>query len=87
MYQIELSEAALTDLDDFSPTEVEEIFAFLLSLAETPRPAGVQAMPLPEAAGEVAYLYETELYSIFYEVVEEAGLVRVVAIFKKISLN
>lgn len=87
MYQIELSEAAVSDLDDFTFIEVEEILTFLLTLSDNPRPWGVQSIALPEAAAGEAYLHETELYSIYYEIVAEVSLIRVVAIFKKISLN
>jgi mRNA-degrading endonuclease RelE of RelBE toxin-antitoxin system len=87
MYQIELSEAVLDDLNDFSPTEVDEIYAFLLSLADNPTPAGIQTLSLPEAASGIAYLYETTLYSIYYEIFDVDKLVKVVAIFKKINLN
>lgn len=87
MYQIELSEAALDDLNDFSPTEVEEIYSFLLSLADNPKPAGIRTLSLPEAASGIAYLYATTLNSIYYEIFDGDNLVRIVAIFKKISLN
>lgn len=87
MYQVELSEAALNDLGDFLPHEVEEIYNFLQSLVNTPRPERVQAIALAEAAGGIAYLYDDVLWSIFYNIFETTQLVRVVAIFKKISLN
>jgi hypothetical protein len=69
------------------PHEVEEIYDFLQSLADTPRPEGVQAIALAEAAEGIAYLYDDLLWSIFYNIFEAIYLVRVVAIFKKISLN
>lgn len=87
MYEVELSQAAVADLDDFTITEVEEIFAFLLSLADNPRPTGIQLISLEEAADGAVYLYETNFWSIFYDVFEIAQVVKVVAIFKKISLN
>ncbi|MEW5956394.1 MAG: hypothetical protein AB1801_01625 [Chloroflexota bacterium] len=87
MLEVELSAAAVADLADFSPAEVDEILAFLLTLEDEPKPAGVQAIPLPEAAEGIAYLYETDQWSIFYDIFELAQVVKVVAIFKKISLN
>lgn len=87
MYQVELSEAAVTDLDDFTPTEVDDILSFLLSLADHPQPAGIQLMSIPEAADGLAYLYETELYRLFYSIFEAARVVKVVGIFKKFSLS
>ena len=87
MYKVELSEAALTDLDDFSPAEIDQIFAFLLSLSEQPKPTGIQLISLPEAAEGIAYLYETGEYSLFYNIFEAAGVVKVVGIFKKFNLN
>jgi mRNA-degrading endonuclease RelE of RelBE toxin-antitoxin system len=87
MYEVELSEAALTDLDDFTPAEIEEIFSFLLTLSDNPKPGGIQLIPMPEAAEGIVYVYETSTYSIIYDIVEIAGVVRVVGIFKKFSLN
>jgi hypothetical protein len=87
MYEIELSEAAVADLDDFTPAEVEEILSLLLSWADDPKPAGVQAVPIPEAADGIAYLYETDDYSIFYNIFETARVVKIVAIFRKFSLS
>ncbi len=87
MYEVELSEAAANDLEDFAVEEVEEIFAFLLSLVDNPKPEGLQTMPMAEAADGIVYLYETEIYSIFYDVFEIGQVVKVVAIFKKLSLN
>jgi hypothetical protein len=87
LYQIELSEAALVDLDHFGEAEIEEILSFLLTLADNPKPAGIEAVALPEAADGLAYLYETNHYSIFYNIFESARVIKVVALFKKISLN
>jgi hypothetical protein len=87
MYEIELRQAALTDLDDFSPTEIDEIFSFLLCLSDNPKPAGIQLISLPEAATGIAFLYETNGYSLFYNILEAARVVKVVGIFKKFSLN
>ena len=87
MFEVELSEAALTDLDDFSDEEIEEVFLFLLSLADDPKPTGVQTIPMPEAADGIAYLYETNVYSIFYNIFEHAQVVKVVGIFRKFSLS
>jgi mRNA-degrading endonuclease RelE of RelBE toxin-antitoxin system len=87
MYEVELSAAAVADLDEFSDTEVQEILSVLLGLEENPRPAIVQFIPLEEAADRMAYLYETGTYSIFYDIFEIARVVKVVAIFKKINLN
>lgn len=87
MYKVELSEAVLNDLKDFSLAEVEEIFLLLLSLPNNPKPAGLQAIPLPEVAGGVAYHYETTRHSLFYAIFEAMRVVKIVAIFKKINLN
>ncbi len=87
MYEVELSAATVTDLEDFTQEEVEEIFAFLLRLADDPKPLGVQALPLPEAADGLIYLYETPVYSVFYNIFEITQVVKVVGIFNKISLN
>jgi hypothetical protein len=87
VYQIQLSEAALHDLEDFLPGDIETIYGFLKSLAENPIPAGTQSIPLAEAANGTAYLHENNLCSIFYNIFETARIVRVVAIFKKVYLN
>jgi hypothetical protein len=87
MYEVELSAAAVSDLDDFSEAEVQEILSILLAWEEDPKPEGVQAIPLEEAADGMAYLYETDTYSIFYDIFEIARVVKIVAIFKKVSLN
>lgn len=87
MYQIQLSEAALHDLEEFVLGEMEEIYSFLQSLAENPVPPGTQSIPLPEAADGTAYLHENTLCRIFYNIFETTSIVRVVAIFKKIYLN
>ena len=87
MYEVELSEAALTDLNDFSDEEIEENFSFLLSLADDPKPAGIQSIPMPEAADSIAHLYETSSYSIFFNIFEIAQVVKVVGIFRKFSLD
>ena len=87
MYEVELSAAAIADLDDFNEAEVQEILSLLLTWEENPKPEGVQAIPLEEAADGMAYLYETDTYSIYYDIFEIAQVVKVVAIFKKINLN
>ena len=87
MFEVELSEAALTDLNDFSDEEIEEIFLFLLSLADDPKPTGIQTIPMPEAADGIAYVYETNAYTVFYNIFERAQVVKVVGIFRKFSLN
>jgi mRNA-degrading endonuclease RelE of RelBE toxin-antitoxin system len=87
MYEVELSAAAVTDLEDFNEEEVQEILSLLLIWEETPKPEGVQAIPLEEAADGMAYLYETDTYSIYYDIFETAQVVKIVAIFKKINLN
>jgi hypothetical protein len=87
MYRIELSEAAVADLDHFMPTEVEEILLLLLSWADNPKPVGVQAFPMSEAADGMAHMYEVGAYSIFYNIFETARVAKIVAIFRKFSLN
>jgi hypothetical protein len=87
MYQVELSPQARADLDDFSLDEIKEIFSLLFPLANDPKPPGVQAIPFPEAADGVAYLYDLDSCSVFYNIFETARVVKIVAIFKKISLN
>ena len=66
---------------------VEEILSFLLTLADNPKPAGIEVVALPEAADGLAYLYETNHYNIFYNIFESARVIKVVALFKKISQN
>jgi hypothetical protein len=85
MYKVELSENALADLDDFSEAEVQEILAVLLGLEEDPKPSGVEAFPIKEAADRIAYLCETDTCDIFYNIFELAQVVKVVAIFKRTS--
>ena len=87
MYEVELSEAALTDLDDFSQTEIDQIFSFLLSLSDEPKPAGIRVIPVPEAADGIAYLYGTDYYRLFYNIFETARVAKVVGIVRKFSLN
>lgn len=87
MYQVELSEAAAADLADFSNEQLQEIYAFLLSLEENPTPAGTRAFQLEEAADYTGYLYETAAYEIYYNIFELAQVVKVVGIFRRISLS
>ncbi len=87
MYRIELSAAALADLDDFEPGQVDKILAWLLTLADNPRPPGVQPLAMSEAAGGLAYLYDRPYYRLIYDIDESQQLITIVAIFKKISLN
>ena len=87
MYNVELSDAALNDLQSFNRIEVREILGQLQKFQENPKPRGVQAVPIPEAADGVAYFCETTLYRIVYNIFEVFHLIRVVAIFKKINLN
>ena len=87
MYEVELSEAAITDLDDFSLGALDQIFAFLLSLSDQPKPVGVQVIPLLEAADGLAYLYDTDTFSIYYNIFETARVAKVVGIFKRFNLN
>jgi len=87
MYEVELSEAAVTDLDDFSDEQKQEIFSVLIGFEENPKPEGIEVMQMDEAADYLAYHYQTATYSIFYNIFETARVVKVVAIFKRISLN
>jgi hypothetical protein len=87
MYNIELSEAAVADLDHFRPGEIEKILSLLLSWADNPKPVGMQAFSMPEAADGMAYLYEADAYNIFFNIFEAARVAKIVAIFRKFSLN
>jgi hypothetical protein len=87
MYKIELSEAAVTDLDHFTPAEIENILSLLLSWADNAKPVGMQAFAVPEAADGMAYLYEADVYNIFFNIFEAARVAKIVAIFRKFSLN
>jgi hypothetical protein len=87
MYQIEFSDTAVADLEDLTLVETAEVLSLLSTWSDNPKPAGVQSIPLPEAADGIAYLYETDYYSIYYNIFETARVVRIVAIFKKISSN
>ncbi len=87
MYQIELSEAALYDLQDFDSYEAAEILSSLQKLEVDPKPDGVQVIPLAEAADGLAYFIETYQYSIYYNIFEIANLVKIVAIFRRVNLN
>lgn len=84
---VELTTAAVADLNDFSQSEIEQIYFFLLSLVGNPLPGGIQTIRLAEAVNGLVHLYETFLYTVCYEIFETQRLVRVMAIFKKISLN
>lgn len=87
MYQVELSEAALKDLQTFTLAEALEILGSLQRFEYDPKPNGVQVIPLPEAANGVAYCNATNHYNIFYNIFEKIRLVKIVAIFKRINLN
>lgn len=87
MYHVELSEAALNDLRDFNAIEATEILNSLHDLETNPKPNGVQIVPVAEAADGIAYFFETIGYSVYYNIFEIANLIKVVAVFKKMSLN
>lgn len=86
-YHVELSEAALQDLHQFNQFEALAILGTLQALQDTPKPTGVQVIPMGEAADGLAYCYEISEGNIFYNIYEETYLVRVVAIFKRTFLN
>jgi mRNA-degrading endonuclease RelE of RelBE toxin-antitoxin system len=87
VYQVELTEAAVDDMEDFSDDEQAQLIVLLSSLADEPKPQGVQVIPMAEAADGLAYLYETDWYRIYYTIYETAQVVRVAAIFRRVSWN
>ena len=87
MYNVELSDAALNDLHNFTYTDARKILGQLQKFQDNPKPRGVQVVSIPEAANGMAYFCETALYRIVYNIFERLRLVKVVAIFKKINLN
>jgi hypothetical protein len=87
MYNVELSDAALSDLREFDFSDALEIIGKLQTFEDNPKPAGIRVIPIPEAIDGVAYFDDTAKYSIVYNIFETIRLVKVVAIFKKIYLN
>jgi len=87
IYRVELSEAALQDLQDFNHQEKLYIIGLLQSFEHTPQPEGIQAVPIAEAADGMAYYLDDRWCKVFYNIYEASHFVRVVAIFKKVSVN
>ena len=79
MYQVELTEHALADLDDFTLAEVTEILSLLSTWEDDPRPSGAQPVPLAEAADGMAFTYKMDFCTICYNIFEIAQVVKVVA--------
>jgi hypothetical protein len=85
MYQIELTEHALADLNDFTLIEVGQILSLLSTWEDDPRPSGTQSVPLAEGADGMAFTYKMDFCTICYNIFEIAQVVKVVAVLKRFS--
>ena len=87
MYKIEFSDAGITDLERYSMTEIEEVFAIVAAWSVDPRPDGSRPLAASDIGGVTLHRYESTRFTIFYSVWEAESLVKILVVISKINRN